>query len=206
MELFGSSASPFVRKVRVMAIEAGVDTTFVWRELSTTPVNPDLQLAEANPLAKMPTMMPATGQMLYDSRVICEYLDSVGRGPKMFPEKGELRWRALCQQALGDGILDAAVSIRYERNIRPPEKMWEGWIEGQLGKIRRGLDRVDAEAEYLNGVFDIGAITLGCVAGYLDFRFPEEDWRKGRVALASWYETFAMRNSMTSTTHAVSKP
>ena len=199
MELFGSSASPFVRKVRVMAIEAGVDTTFVWRELSTTPINPDLQLAEANPLAKMPTMMTANRQMLYDSRVICEYLDSIGGGPKIFPETGELRWRALCQQALGDGILDAAVSIRYERNIRPPEKMWEGWIQGQLGKIRRGLDRIEAEAASLNGAVDIGAITLGCVAGYLDFRFPEEDWREGRAALASWYEMFSKRSSMSST-------
>ena len=203
MDLFGSAASPFVRKVRIVASEAGLDERVVWHELNTSPVDPDLELVEANPLAKMPTMKTEEGQVLYDSRVICEYLDSLGEGPRMFPERGDERWRALCQQALGDGIMDAAVSIRYEQNIRPLENRWDQWVEGQLGKIRRGLDRGEAEASSLDDGPHIGAITLACVGGYLDFRFPEEDWRYGRTALASWYDRFSLRKSMVVTKHIV---
>jgi glutathione S-transferase len=205
MELLGSSASPFVRKVCVVAAEVGLDASLVLRQLKTTPVEPDLQLLEDNPLAKIPALRTEENQILYDSRVICEYLDYAGSGLKMFPKPGPDRWRVLRQQGLGDGILDAAVSIRYEQNIRPLEKRWDGWVEGQFGKIRRGLDRAEVEVQSLDNAVNIGAITLGCVAGYLDFRFPDENWREGRPALASWYGIFSMRESMISTAHDMPK-
>ena len=203
MELFGSAASPFVRKVRIVANEAGLDEGMVWHELTTSPVDPHLGLGESNPLVKMPTMKIGYGQVLYDSRVICEYLDSLGDGVQIFPDRGDERWHSLCQQALGDGIMDAAVSIRYEQNIRPYENRWDEWIEGQLGKIRRGLDRGEAEAYSLNDTPHIGAITWACVGGYLDFRFPEENWRHGRPTLANWHDRFSSRESMFLTNHVV---
>ena len=203
MELFGSAASPFVRKVRIVAIETGLGESLTWREMTTNPVDPNLGLAEANPLVKMPTMKTETGQALYDSRVICEYLDSLGGGPQIFPERTNDRWFALCQQALGDGIMDAAVSIRYEQNIRPNENRWDEWIEGQLGKIRRGLDRGEAEADTLDDTPHIGAIPWACVGAYLDFRFPEENWRRDRPTLANWYDSFSSRESMVLTSHVV---
>ena len=201
MELLGSAASPFVRKVRVVAAEVGVDDRMVFRPLTSTPVDPNADLAEVNPLAKMPTMKTAKGEILYDSRVICEYLDDTVGGVNIFPEPLEGRWQALQEQALGDGILDAAVSIRYERNIRPFEKRWEGWLEGQFGKLRRALDKAESQAEQLHDRVDIGVITLACVGGYLDFRFPDENWREGRKKLETWYEVFSQRESMTTTAH-----
>ena len=203
MELFGSAASPFVRKVRIVANEVGLYEGMIWHELTTSPVDPNLGLAESNPLVKMPTMKIGHGQVLYDSRVICEYLDSLGVRPQIFPERADERWRALCQQALGDGIMDAAVSIRYEQNIRPHENRWDEWIEGQLGKIRRGLDRGEAEARSLDDKPHIGAITLACAGGYLDFRFPEENWRRNRPALANWCDRFSLREAMILTNHIV---
>jgi len=203
MELFGSAASPFVRKVRIVANEAGLDEGMVWHELTTSPVDPDAGLAESNPLVKMPTMKTEDGQVLYDSRVICEYLDSLGARVQIFPEHPDERWRALCLQALGDGIMDAAVSIRYEQNIRPQKNRWDAWIRGQLGKIRWGLDRAETEALSLDDELHIGVIALACAGGYLDFRFPEEDWRRDRPALANWHERFSLRESMILTNHIV---
>ncbi len=201
MELLGSSASPFVRKVRIVAAEGGIDDRVAFRPLTSSPVDPNASLTEANPLAKMPTMKTHEGVTIYDSRVICEYLDSMSDGAIIFPEPLEGRWGALQEQALGDGMLDSAVSIRYERNIRPLEKRWATWLEGQFGKLRRGLDWAESQADRLNDRVDIGVITLACVGGYLDFRFPEEKWREGRTSLATWYEEFSRRDSMITTAH-----
>ena len=199
MKLFHNIASPFVRKVRVLAAETGLASRVELVQSVFTPVSPDTGLFASNPLGKIPTLMLDDGTALYDSRVICEYLDTLHEGPKMFPAQGEARWAALTRQALGDGILDAAVGMRYELALREPSRQWPEWIENQRQKYRRSLDALEAEADSLDGDLDIGVITAACALGYLDFRYPNEGWRDTRPGLAQWYAAFSERDSMRST-------
>jgi len=195
MRLHHNTMSPFVRKVMVLAHETGLADRIEPENRMMTPVSPDAALCVDNPLGKIPSLVLDDGSTLYDSRVICEYLDSLHGGPKMFPA-GAARWTALRRQALGDGILDAAVNTRYETFLRPQERRWDDWIDNQKKKVARSLDVV--EAEDLAGI-DIGTITIACALGYLDFRFADEDWRSGRPRLEAWYEEFARRPSMIAT-------
>jgi glutathione S-transferase len=136
---------------------------------------------------------------VYDSRVICEYLDTLHDGPRMFPREGHLRWTALCNQALADGLMDAAVLTRYETFLRPEELRWPDWINNQLLKVQRAIDSLEGDAKALTGRVDIGTISIGCALGYLDFRYGDLPWRQGRPALAHWFENFSARSSMVST-------
>ena len=199
MKLFHNIASPFVRKVRILAAETGLASRMELVQSVFTPVSPDTDLFASNPLGKIPTLMLDDGTALFDSRVICEYLDSLHAGPKMFPSEGEARWSALARQALGDGILDAAVGTRYELALRDPSRQWPEWIENQRQKYRRSLDALEAEAASLDGALDIGVITAACALGYLDFRYPDEGWRDTRPGLARWYASFSERESMRTT-------
>lgn len=197
MKLYHSPASPFVRKVRALAIETGIADRIELAATAVTPTSPDADVCADNPLGKLPTLVTDDGVGLYDSRVICEYLDGQHGGTPMFPADGDARWTALRRQALADGILDAAVNTRYETFLRPEGHRWPEWVEGQMGKVRRGLDVLEAEG--LDGTVDIGTIAVGCALGYLDFRFPDEGWRDTRPNLAAWYGTFAERPSMSGT-------
>lgn len=199
MKLFHNIASPFVRKVRILAVETGLASRIELVQSVFTPVSPDTDLFASNPLGKIPTLMLDDGTALFDSRVICEYLDTLHEGPKMFPPEGEARWAALTRQALADGILDAAVGTRYELALREPSRQWPEWIENQRQKYRRSLDALEAEAASLDGALDIGVITAACALGYLDFRYPDEGWRDTRPGLARWYASFSERESMRTT-------
>jgi glutathione S-transferase len=202
MKLHYSLASPFVRKVMAVAIETGLDGRLERAHLTTTPVKPDAGLVRDNPLGKIPCLVTDEGAVLYDSRVICEYLDSLHDGAKMFPGAGPARWTALRRQAEGDGIMDAAVLARYETFVRPEEHRWDEWLEGQRQKFRRALDALEAEAGDFGNTVDIGTITTGCALGYLDFRYGDEDWRATRPKLAAWFEWFGKRPSMARTAPA----
>jgi len=193
MQLHHNSISPYVRKVMVLAGETGLAARIEPVNRMMTPVSPDAALCADNPLGKIPCLITDDGMALFDSRVICEYLDSLHDGPKMVPAAGVARWTALRRQALGDGILDAAVNARYETFLRPQERRWDSWVDGQKEKVGRSLDAL--EAEDLEEV-DIGTITIGCALGYLDFRYADDDWRRGRPRLAAWYEGFARRPAM----------
>jgi glutathione S-transferase len=181
----------------VTAIELGLSARI--EHIPTDTQDRNSGLAEHNPLGKLPALILEDGGLLYDSPVICEYLDSLHDGPKMFPAAGPERWTALRQQALGDGILDAAILRMIETARRPEELRWPGWIKHQTTKIVRAIDRFESEAEALEGPLTIGRITAGCALGYLDFRAPELDWRAGRSMLAAWYEKFAQRPAMQET-------
>ncbi len=197
MKLRYSTTSPYVRKVNVTAIELGLD-----RRIERVPTNtqdPASDHAEDNPLGKIPALITESGERLYDSPVICEYLDSLHDGPKLYPPAGAARWRALCHQALADGILDAAVLRMLETERRPRALRWNDWVALQGGKIARALDRFESEARSLEGPLTIGQISLGCALGYLDFRAPGDDWRGPHSRLAAWYEGFARRPSMQET-------
>jgi glutathione S-transferase len=197
MKLHYNPASPYVRKVRVLALETGLMGDIELVSVTLTPTSPDAKLCSDNPIGKIPTLVREDGGALYDSRVICEYLDSLHDSPRMFPDNGEARWSALRRQALADGILDAAVGTRYETFLRPEELRWPDWVDGQMAKVRRSLDVLESES--LVGLVDIGTISVACALGYLDFRYPDEGWRDSRPGLAAWFEEFAGRSSMVET-------
>ena len=200
MKLHSNPASPYGRKVKVLAHETGLFRRLAIHNLQTSAVAPDLPLVADNPLGKIPCLVLEDGGALYDSRVICKYLDTLHDGPPMFPPAGADRWGALRLQALGDGIMDAALLARYETFLRPDAHRWPAWVDGQLDKVARGLDRLEtAEAPAFGGRLDIGTITTACALGYLDFRFAGLSWRDARPVLAAWFDQFAKRPSMQAT-------
>jgi glutathione S-transferase len=197
MKLRYAPTSPYVRKVMIVALEGGIADRIEKVATSVVPITPNDGLKVENPLVKVPSLTTDSGEVLYDSPVICEYLDSLHGATKLFPAAGAARWTALRRQALGDGILDAAILCRYETAVRPKELQWDAWIDGQMRKVRGGLDAL--EAERLDGAFDIGAITIACALGYIDFRYASEGWRTTRPRLAAWYAEIAKRPSMQQT-------
>lgn len=182
MKLAYSPASPYVRKVMASAIARGLDASIEKWVVPTT----DPSLVAVNPLSKVPTLITDDGMALYDSPVICEYLDSVGTAPKLFPPAGRARWNAIRQAALGDGIMDATQPRRREVAL-PLDEGRKTYIAMQQAKVARALDVLEAEADTLGALTTIGEITIGCALGYLDFRFAHEPWRPGHPKLAAWY-------------------
>lgn len=198
MKLFYSPASPYARKVRVVALETGLDRKIALETATLSPVAPNKDIDKRNPVGKIPALS-ADGLDLFDSAVICEYLDSKHKGRRLYPAKGKARWAALRLHAMADGLLDAALLARYEGFLRPEDKRWPEWTAGQMKKIDGVLDRLEAEAGTLKGKPTIGSISAACALGYLDFRFGAHDWRKGRPKLAAWYAKFSERPSMKAT-------
>jgi len=199
MKLYYSNTSPYVRKVMVVAYERGLIDRIETLPASATPVSHNGTLAAVNPLGKVPALVLEDGTALYDSPVIAEYLDALDGAPVLLPASGPRRWAALRQQAAADGLLDAAILIRYERALRPVEKQWEAWVDGQMLKIRQTLDGLEHEAAGFAPEPTIGTITIACALAYLDFRFAEEGWRTTRPGLAAFYDGFAARASMVAT-------
>jgi glutathione S-transferase len=198
MKLWLNPASPFARKVRIVARETGLEGLIEEVSIAVSPVKPHAELARENPLVKIPALSTEEGT-LYDSAVICEYLDSLHGKEPLFPKTGVERWRALRLQALADGVLEAAVLLRYENAVRPEALQWGDWKSGQFGKVRGGLDALEQECASWRSRFGIGEITAACVLGYLDFRFPDEGWRRSRPALEKWYTGISQRPSMKAT-------
>jgi glutathione S-transferase len=197
MKLFCNSASPYVRKVMVAAIETGLDGAIQLEKLGIlSAARPDERLASVNPLAKIPTLVADDGAPIFDSLVICEYLDSLHDGEKLFPPAGKARWRVLTRVAAADGLLAAAMEARTESG-RPAAVQAAESIAAQLGKARRCLDMFEREAGAMGlAQVDIGDIACGCALGWLDFRMPQENWRQGRPALARWFGEMSQRRSM----------
>jgi glutathione S-transferase len=197
MKLRYSPTSPYVRKVMVAAIETGTIERIERVPTAVAPTKRNDEVARENPLVKVPSLTTDDGLVLYDSPVICEYLDTLHDGAKLFPPTGKARWMALRQQALGDGILDAAILGRYEA-LRPKEYQWSEWIDAQLRKVRGALAALDMEVEAgeLGGPITIGQIAIGCALGYLDFRYAAEDWRGRHRRLAHWFDEFSKRKAM----------
>ena len=195
MKLRHNPASPYVRKVMVVAHELGLASRIELLDTAVSPVTTNETLAGENPLMKIPALVTDDGQVLFDSPVICEYLDSLAGGGKIFPT-GKARWTALRQQALGDGILDALILCRYEIAARPEERRFAGWTDGQMKKAHQGLAAL--EKEDLSGR-TIGTITAGCTFGYLDFRFPNDGWRNRHSKLAEWYKAIEATPAMQAT-------
>lgn len=197
MKLFNSPTSPYVRKVLVLIAEAGIEGIELVAA-SGTPVAPDAGVIEKNPLGKIPALCRDDGPTLYDSRVICQFLDSIS-GNRFYPA-GTRLWDTLTVEATADGMLDAALLMIYESRIRPEEKRYAPWVEGQWAKVDRALDVLETRwIDHLNGPLDMGQIAVGCALGYIEFRHASRDWRKGRPRLAAWEAEFAQRPSMQAT-------
>jgi glutathione S-transferase len=199
MKLRYSPTSPYVRKVVVLALETGLDKRIERIPTTVMPNQRNDEYQREQPLVKVPALTTDDGAVLYDSRVICEYLDTQHQGAKMFPASGMARWTALRRQALGDGLCDAAILTRYENFLRPEDKRWGEWTDGQMRKVRGALDALEADAPSFGGGIDIGLIAVGCALGYMDFRYETERWRDKRPKLAAWYDSFAKRPAMVET-------
>ena len=198
MKLYHNPASPFVRKVRVTAAELGMTDRIELLAVTITPTAPGDQVPAKNPLGKIPALERDGGPTIYDSPVICRYLDDLAGG-RLYPGGARL-WETLTLEATADGIMDAAVLMVYEGRVRPQELHYAAWIEAQWSKVARALDALEARwMAHLAGPLDIGQIATGCALGYLDFRHGGRDWRGSRPALARWFETFGQRPSMVAT-------
>lgn len=194
MKLCFSPTSPYVRKVRACAITREIDKLIELMPMNANASPPEL--LAVNPLSKVPALVTDDGLALFDSPVICEYLDSIGEALPMFPAKGALRWRALKLQGMGDGILDASVPRRGEM-MKPQDEGRIAWISRQKAAVDRTLDALEADPPHR--LVDIGSITIACALGYLDFRFAAQPWRQGRPKLAAWYEAFAQNPGIANT-------
>jgi glutathione S-transferase len=200
MTLFHNPASPYVRKVMVLLHETGQLNRVALQHSQLSPVSPDAALNQDNPLGKIPALRLTDGNVLHDSRVILDYLDHQHVGNPLIPRDGSARWRRLTLASMADGILDAAVLVRYEVALRAPEKHWDEWLEAQRNKIRRALAVLEQDAiAELTCHFDVAAISVACALGYLDFRHPDLDWRKANPKLNAWYADVSQRPSMLET-------
>ena len=200
MKLHWSPRSPFVRKVMIVAHERELIERITCVRTVAAMTKPHAELMRDNPLSKIPTLVRDDGVVIYDSPVICEYLDGLDGAPKLFPAGGEARFVALRRQALGDGFLDLLVLARNERERADPSEVH---LESTAMRKAAVLKSLEREAGALAAApFGIGHIAIGCALGYLDFRFAGEDWRRDHPRLAAWYGEFAVRPSVRATEHS----
>lgn len=197
LTLYSSLTSPYVRKVRALIREAGIaDVDEIMG--SGTPLDPTGAPVGQNPLGKVPALVTDTGEALFDSRVVCRFLDDHA-GAGLYPG-GAALWRVLVLEALADGMLDAALAMAYESRLRPEEIRFAPWVEGHWLKVARSLDALESGwMDDLEQPVNMGQIALGCALGYLDFRHAARNWREGRPRLAAWEEAFARRAPMRET-------
>ncbi len=197
MKLHWSPRSPFVRKVMIVVHERGLVDRIVCVRTVAAMTKPHAELMRDNPLSKIPTLVLDDGRVLYDSPVICEYLDGLGGAPKLFPGEPAARFEALRRQALGDGFLDLLVLLRDERMRGQPSE-----VHTASAAVRKAavLQSLEGEAEALaDDPLSIGHIAIGCALSYLDFRYADEDWRKDHPCIARWHAGFAARPSVRAT-------
>lgn len=180
-----------------MLIETGLSDRI--ENVPTNPWDPQSDLPAQNPIGKVPTLISAQGAEIFDSSVICEFLDNLHAGPKMFPIDAEGRITANQFQSLADGMMDAAVLGFIENSRRPKDRRWGEWSDRQLAAITRSLNWLEERHQTLNQTSDIGTISVACALGYLDFRFADLEWRRYHERLAGWFEQFAQRESIRAT-------
>jgi glutathione S-transferase len=197
MQLISSPASPFVRKVRMLLHETGLADQVEELPVATTALATAPEAMAANPLGKIPALLREDGPAIYDSRVICRYLDARA-GAGLYPEAR--LWEVLTLEATADGIMESGVLMVYEMRLRPEGARSAEWVEAQWAKIARVLDALeDRWMSHLAGPLDMAQIAVACALGYLDFRHDARGWREGHPALAAWYEGFAARPAMVET-------
>jgi len=197
MKLLISPASPFVRKVRVLLREAGGTALVEEMAVATTPLATDPAILAHNPTGRIPVLIRPDGPAIFDSRVICRFLDD-RLGARLYP--ASRLWEVLTLEALADGIADSSVAMAYEVRLRPKKRRFEPWIEAQWGKVARALDAVEARwISHLAGPLDMGGVALACALGHVDLRHGAREWREGRPVLAAWAARMEARASFAET-------
>lgn len=193
MKLHWSPRSPFVRKVSILLDETGLSAQVERVRSVAAMATPNPAIMADNPLSQIPTLVLDDGTPLYDSPVICEYLDSLHDGARFFPAAGPARWLALRRQALADGMLAILLLWRQER-MKTTAQQIPAWLAAFELKIFTSLGRLEQEAEALaQDGFDIGHLSIGCMLSYLDYRFADLDWRTPHPRLAGWHAGFEQR-------------
>jgi glutathione S-transferase len=190
LTLRSSPASPFVRKVRIAANVLGLDREITLEFADTMSASDSVR--QQNPLGKIPALVLEDGTVLFDSRVILDYLDHLAGGGRIIPTDAGARFAALRLQALADGLMDASVLLVYEGRYRPAERHEPKWLELQAGKAARALAALEGAPPALTQVPDVGQIALACALGYRDFRF-QGTWRGDHPRLVAWLDGFAAR-------------
>jgi len=199
VKLYWSSRSPFVRKVMVFAHECGLASQLKLERTLVAMNNPNRELLKTNPTGKIPTLQLDDGSALYDSTVICEYLDSLQQGPRLFPAAGQARWTALRRHALGNNLTDNLMLWRNEL-LRPAAQQSPETLAAFELKVRNALDALEAESAALaRDPLTIGHIAVAVALAYIDFRFGTLGWREGRDSLTRWHRDYSQRPAMRET-------
>ena len=197
MRLIMSPPSPFARKCRVLIREVGLADRVEEVNVSTTPLASDPAILSANPTGKIPVLVRKDGPAIYDSRVICRFLDDLAESG-LYPESR--LWDVLTLEASADAIMDSAVSMAYEKRLRPAENQSADWIEAQWGKIARMLDAIETRwMPLLQGRANMAQIAVACALSYIDLRHDGRRWRDGRLDLSAWHAEFSAREAMEET-------
>jgi len=201
MKLIGAITSPYVRKVRIVMAEKKLDYQFVPEDVWAA----DTKIMTSNPLGKVPCLVMEGAEAVFDSRVIVEYLDTLSPVGKLIPTQGRERAEVKTWEALADGVLDAAILARLEATWpgRTEVQRSDAWIERQMGKIHASvaaMGRGLGDKPFCSGIhLSLSDVAVGCALGYLDFRFPDIDWRTPYPNLARLSEKLALRQSFVET-------
>jgi glutathione S-transferase len=201
MKLIGTITSPYVRKVRIVMAEKKLDFHLIQEEVWTA----DSQIQKYNPLGKVPCLIMEGGEALFDSRVIVEYLDTLSPVGKLIPASGRERAEVKTWEALSDGVLDACILARLEQTWahRAEKERSQAWIDRQMGKVSTSLTAMErglGDKPFCTGIhLSLADIAVGCTLGYLDFRFPNFNWRDGHPELHRLYEKLKTRASFIDT-------
>lgn len=194
MQLFTSPISPFARKCLITASHVGLVDKIELIKSTVHPVERNQSVMAKNPLGQIPVLVLDSGEAIYDSRVICEYLNDLGQGDLF--GKALDKWQTLTDQSLADGMTDAAILVRYEQGIRPETYQWEEWVNGQLDKITQGLTEFESRAESLEARFDIGTISLICALDYISLRLADFPWQQNFPKLAKWQVSYSQKHAV----------
>jgi glutathione S-transferase len=199
MKLIGSLTSPYVRKVRVVMAEKKIDYQFVIENTWA----PDTTIEEFNPLGKVPCLLMDDGEAVFDSRVICEYVDTLTPVGKLIPAAGRERVEVRCWEALGDGVCDAGALIRQETLLREPSQRSESWVARQTRKVEQGLAAMakglGEKAWCASNHLTLADISVCCALGFVSFRMPELDWRETYPNLSKHFDKLSLRASFADT-------
>ncbi len=199
MKLFGTHTSPYVRKVRIVLAEKKLDYQFILEDIGS----PDTKIQEVNPLGKVPCLVMDDGTAIYDSSVIVEYLDTLTPVAKLIPPSGRERAEVRRWEALADGVMDAAILVRLEETKRPAKQQSSEWVKHQMGKVSAGLQAMSKDLgtkPFCNGgQYSLADIAVGSALGWLNFRFPNVDWRSDYPNLAALFDKLAARQSFKDT-------
>jgi glutathione S-transferase len=196
MKLIFSQTSPFVRKVRIAAIELGLIDKIEFMPTTVAPGQANDDYSRITPLKKLPALILDNGDVILDSYVIVEYLDELAGGGKLIPASGPARWKVKSDHSLLQGMLDSMLLCRYEKAVRPQGLQWQAWSDDHWNRAWQGMARFDKQADVLSRPLDIVQIGLVCVLGYADFRFADCGWRKAYPNLDAFHEKMLTRPSM----------